>query len=371
MLFLVEQLLRLWRIDLQVVVTCGLSDSKLAGKLAGLVHNNRISRIILIRRRPLSLDKVNNICPPSWISQSTIFFEVWRLLMMLKYSWDPKIELVVGIQAQLHGVVAVLVGKLFNVKSTLWLIGSDLYIYSRRGMFSWVIRYCIRVASTIYVMGGSAKAVVYDVTGRVDRVFVNQVFVELTESWESIGNREKEWDLIFAGNLVKVKNPLFALDIFVQLFRVHPKLKLCVIGDGCLRFGMEKIIHDLGIERNVSLLGHVSNPEYYISRSKVLIITSFSESLPSVLLESCVLGVPVVSSSVGEITTLSKQCTGVVCCPPEAIGCFTQKIRELLEQPIVYTAAVNSAVEFGESYKREWSLEKLIDVWNRSLVDID
>lgn len=72
--------------------------------------------------------------------------------------------------------------------------------------------------------------------------------------------------------------------------------KLFLIGDGPDKENLEKIVNDLGIENNILFLGKKSNPYIWVKNSKLFILSSKFEGLPTVLIESLILNTPTISS---------------------------------------------------------------------------
>jgi glycosyltransferase involved in cell wall biosynthesis len=81
----------------------------------------------------------------------------------------------------------------------------------------------------------------------------------------------------------------------------QPKLGLIIFGDGPEKNYLEKLIIDHQLSKNVMLAGYVSNASAYISRCKLVAISSSTEGLPLVLLEAMLCKTPVVATRVGGI----------------------------------------------------------------------
>ena len=73
-------------------------------------------------------------------------------------------------------------------------------------------------------------------------------------------------------------------------------LHLVILGHGGEENNLKKLAVELDISHKVHFLGTVSNPYNYIKRAKALVHASNSEGLPTVLIESLILGTPVVST---------------------------------------------------------------------------
>lgn len=350
---------------MNVILTCGLSDGKLQSKLEGLIAIPRVERIFIVRRRPLSAAKVVNCCPPGWIAKSVVIFEFWRLLILFFLSIKCKPKLIIGIQAQMHGCVAVFVGRVLRIQSALWLIGSDVFIYSKHSIFAPLIKSAIRNAGTVYVMGESSKNQIRSLVGRKDRVYIQQVdFSPLVKN--GLNLERTEWDLVFVGNLVDVKNPLLLISIFSSLQKLDPNVRLCIVGDGVLKSKMASKVDEMGLSGVVDFKGCVPDPLKYIKKSKVLVIPSKSEGLPSVLIEAAQAGVPVVASAVGEIPGISKGCDGIFCIEPGDLNSFVSVCSEIINDDEKRAIASKAISEFGQDYCSYWNADTQRLIWEKA-----
>jgi glycosyltransferase involved in cell wall biosynthesis len=87
-------------------------------------------------------------------------------------------------------------------------------------------------------------------------------------------------------------------------------VNLVFIGDGddLLINYLLKLIRYYGLNKKVFFLGRKENPYMYLSKAKVLAITSHYEGTPNVIVEALALKIPVVSSNctdgIGELMSL-------------------------------------------------------------------
>ena len=112
-----------------VIVTAGLSDYKLSTKLMGLVHNNDIKKIYLVRKYPVVdlHEKLININPGSKFVRWLPLFEIWRFYKLFQLAKKYDVAAVIGIQLVLHGVQASLCSVLTNKPAILSVIGDDVH----------------------------------------------------------------------------------------------------------------------------------------------------------------------------------------------------------------------------------------------------
>lgn len=112
--------------------------------------------------------------------------------------------------------------------------------------------------------------------------------------------------LIFVGRLSPVKNLSMMLKAFCLVKRKCPNLQLIIVGDGPEKETLVNQTTNLNLLDDVVFTGALSNPFPLISSSKAVLLPSLSEALPTIILESFVLGIPVVATPTnGAIDPLS------------------------------------------------------------------
>lgn len=104
------------------------------------------------------------------------------------------------------------------------------------------------------------------------------------------------YDVVYLGRLTFPKNPQRLLNVFEKVVAMRPDATLGIIGTGELEQELRAIVEARGLKKNVSFLGFQSNPYKILHDAKIMLMTSRWEGLPMCVLESMVLGVPVVST---------------------------------------------------------------------------
>ena len=103
------------------------------------------------------------------------------------------------------------------------------------------------------------------------------------------------------GSLTAEKGIDVLLRAMPGLLGRHPRLQLCVIGDGPLRSQLQEIARELGIGEQAHFPGIVTDVRTWLAHLDVLVAPSLREGLPTVLLEGMALERPVVASRVGGV----------------------------------------------------------------------
>lgn len=118
------------------------------------------------------------------------------------------------------------------------------------------------------------------------------------------GFKQDDYLIIYAAEMSKRKNHGELLEAIAQTVKEEPSIKLLLAGDGLLKDEHMKKARQLGIEKNVIFLGHVTNIEKWYAMSDCSITTSRCEGLPFNVMEAMASGLPVIASRIKGHTDL-------------------------------------------------------------------
>lgn len=112
--------------------------------------------------------------------------------------------------------------------------------------------------------------------------------------------------LVCVGRLCPQKGQLLLLDAIALLKQRGINCQLTLVGDGELREEIETLAEKLDIKSQITITGWASSEEVKakITEAKLMVMPSFAEGLPVVIMESLALGRPVVSTYVAGIPEL-------------------------------------------------------------------
>lgn len=151
--------------------------------------------------------------------------------------------------------------------------------------------------------------------------------------------------LVCIGRLCEQKGQLLLIEAASQLASEGLEFKLVLVGDGPLRSAIEDLISKFGLQDRVEITGWASNFEVQqqILASRVMVLPSFAEGLPVVIMEALALGRPVISTYVAGIPELveSGVCGWLV--PPGSIEFLTTAMREALQSPVAILEKMGNA----------------------------
>lgn len=112
--------------------------------------------------------------------------------------------------------------------------------------------------------------------------------------------------IVSVGRYSEQKGQLLLVDAFGAAVNRGMKGRLVLVGDGELRPELERRIKNLGLEDRVTLTGWCSGATVrnHIRRSRALVLPSFAEGLPVVIMEAMALKRPIVASRIMGIPEL-------------------------------------------------------------------
>ena len=126
----------------------------------------------------------------------------------------------------------------------------------------------------------------------------------------------------------------------------------------CLIKKIKDLAQELGIDKSVHFLGHRDDIPQLLSLSDLLVLPSYTEGLPLVILEAMAAGLPVVATPVGGIPeVVIHQETGFLVAV-EDVQALGDVIFKLLQNPLLKNEIGNKGLEM---VRKDFSLEKMCE----------
>lgn len=141
--------------------------------------------------------------------------------------------------------------------------------------------------------------------------------------------------LVNVGRLHEQKGQLLLLEAFSAVVAKHADAQLVLVGDGELRSEVEAYIDRHGLRGNVTITGWASNTRVReeLEAARVMVLPSFAEGLPVVIMEALALGRPVITTYVAGIPELvTPSCGWLV--PASSVEPLAHAMIEALEADV-------------------------------------
>jgi glycosyltransferase involved in cell wall biosynthesis len=154
-----------------------------------------------------------------------------------------------------------------------------------------------------------------------------------------VASLPSEGRLVCVARLSEQKGHFVLLDALAQLKASGVEFEMVLVGDGPLRGALEARVRELGLEKRVRFGGWIDEAgvRTAIAASRGLVLTSFAEGLPVVLMEALALGRPVVATEVCGVPELvGADCGWLV--PAGSVGHLSAALEALLRAPLAQLA---------------------------------
>jgi len=149
--------------------------------------------------------------------------------------------------------------------------------------------------------------------------------------------------LVCVGRLCEQKGQLILLEAALKLKLKQIRFSLVLAGDGEMRPEIERQIDLMGLRAQVQVTGWISSAQVReeILKSRAMVLPSFGEGLPVVILEAMALGRPVLSTYIAGIPELVQSGRNGFLCPAGDVGALALQMEQCL------TASTESLVAMG------------------------
>jgi colanic acid/amylovoran biosynthesis glycosyltransferase len=142
-------------------------------------------------------------------------------------------------------------------------------------------------------------------------------------------------NLVCVGRLCEQKGQLLLIEAARRLTEAGIDFKLTLAGDGELRPALEALIQEYKLGSKVSITGWISSAEVrkYILTARALVLPSFAEGLPVVIMEAMALRRPVISTYIAGIPELVHNGEHGWLVPSGDVGALVDAIKTCLDMP--------------------------------------
>ena len=198
--------------------------------------------------------------------------------------------------------------RLCNMMTTYWR-GNSKY----RNLKGWLLikllmPFTFKRASVIVAQTQAMKEeVITDYSASLDKIkiipnFIDQQRIddlaieEVDHEW--LNDREKGVPIVLSAGRLDLQKDWNTLLLAFEKLQSKIKTKLIIIGDGPDRKKIESHIKESSLENTISLAGFQLNPFCWISKADLLVLSTFGEGFPNVVIQALACDCPVVSTDV-------------------------------------------------------------------------
>lgn len=169
---------------------------------------------------------------------------------------------------------------------------------------------------------------------------------------------ERTYQIGYIGSLFRMKGILeFAASL--SLILKNRQSKAIIIGSGDLEEDIKEILVNNNIQNTVELRGWIENKElpHYLNDIKIVVLPSYSEGLPNIVLEAMACGCIVVATSVGGIPEVIKDGVTGFIMENNSPECIAENVMKALEHPNLDEIVKNARELIEKKYTYEVMVE--------------
>jgi len=196
------------------------------------------------------------------------------------------------------------------IEKTTYAAATDVWPNSH-SLESFIIKNNFAPASKIKVIGaGSSNGVN---TERFNRANINEQI--LSDIKRSVQYSKENVYLLFIGRFVKDKGLTELVNVFTELQKERPALRLILAGDYEPHLDpLPADTHDrIDNSINITHISWTDHVEYYMAISDYFVFPSYREGFPNVLLEAAAMELPIICSRItGNVDIVTHNETGLI-----------------------------------------------------------
>jgi len=351
--------------SLTIAVIAKLNDEKLISKLLPLAKNEHVKCIYLFRRTPLECEKTICISPPGIIKKCVVLSELYRILLINWFCIFRKVDVLMGIQFKMHGILAGVFGLLYRKTVIQNIIESENKIY-----LSKLLPFFVKKADFIVTRGENTKNFLIKKGIASKRIFIVPNVFDF-EKIPIISNAEKKYDLCYIGSLTASKR----IDVLLRALHITKikykltNITLAIVGTGHLEKDIRQLVKELNLQENVFFLASLENVYNILNVSKLFIMTSEFEGFPMAIIEALSCGLPCIVPDITNISTVVKHNYNGMLHQFNDTITIADNIHKLLTENNTYKIMSINAFEI-RNRKTEYSISNVMHIWDDVIQEI-
>jgi glycosyltransferase involved in cell wall biosynthesis len=175
---------------------------------------------------------------------------------------------------------------------------------------------------------------------------------------------------VCVGRLCEQKGQILLIDAMAKLHKAGVDCHLVLAGDGEMRNVIEQRIKELNLEELVTITGWVTSEEVkqLLLDSRAMVLPSFAEGLPVVIMEAMALHRPVISTYIAGIPELVVNGENGYLVPAGDVNALASAMKVALETSETQTQSMSNAAYQAVKQQHDINTEaaKLVELFKQS-----
>ncbi|MHB1587180.1 MAG: glycosyltransferase family 4 protein [Acidiferrobacteraceae bacterium] len=151
--------------------------------------------------------------------------------------------------------------------------------------------------------------------------------------WKRRHNLTRFPVIVCPGRLSPEKGHKVLLGAVHRLVQSGNDFHLVIAGDGPERPNLERLVARLALQRHVQFLGQRRDMDIVYGASDILVLPSFKEGMPNVILEAMANGLTIVASCVGGVPEMVRHEKEALLVPPNDVNALAGALERMVRYP--------------------------------------
>jgi glycosyltransferase involved in cell wall biosynthesis len=195
-------------------------------------------------------------------------------------------------------------------------------------------------------------------------VIAHEQFIDFNQ-FKPINNKNNDVVIGFVGRLSEEKGILNFIQSIPFILQKREDVHFLIGGDGHLKATLDKYLHENNLSDKVELCGWINHDELikYFNKIHLLVLPSYTEGLPNIMLEAMACGVPLLATRVGAITDVIIDNETGFLMENNSPECIAKNVFRVLDNPLTDRIAQNAI----NHVQREFTFAKAIEAYHKML----
>lgn len=158
--------------------------------------------------------------------------------------------------------------------------------------------------------------------------------------------------ILSVARLAEPKGLHYGIEAVKELVHNHPswQLKYEIVGSGPLKEELERLVEQLNLRQVVDFFGPAEQKEVLqaMQQAHIFLLSSIAEALPVTLMEAQAVGLPIVATSVGAISSMVADGHTCFLVAPKDAQAIAQRLEYLIEHPEIWSKMGRAGRRFIE-----------------------
>ena len=190
-------------------------------------------------------------------------------------------------------------------------------------------------------------------------------FVDIDKFKNQVSITERKNFIGFVGRLSSEKGIMGFVDALKIISKEIENLNVFIIGDGPLYEKVKIKLEKYKILDRTNLINEIPNNEIpkYLNEMKLLVVPSYTEGLPQIILEAMSCGTPVLATSVGNIPDVIKDNINGFIIPQNSPNIISENIIKALKHQNINKISNNARKTIEESYSLKSAVKRYKNIF--------